>query len=397
LIDLYEVIAYGVNKLKKEGLISQTQASAMKKKMRKLLVEETLEEVMIINNKQKEKISIEVIKVLVTKFDSFPEDSSSNRNAPFHEAFLKAFSDKLEGKVSDTPFFISLASWLHGLSTTLGQTFFENVAHILCNGEKREYTSKKMGNLQITQTQKSHVTSIITNLSTSNSTPDLNLEDSQLLHNYSDGLVNAIDFSADVFYEDTDTITAIELKSVKPNSGEMRGEKQKILEGKAALYRLFPDKKIHFYVGFPFDPTVNPEIEPVTGFDKDRFLSSIINMNKFFDRDETLMANELWNFLSGQPNTMKEILEIINTIARSDFLSKFHLLQDNSKRMTPEYSAQLMEWNLLSEKELIDKDALLQSRLTTNKLKRIYNKMVFDKDGKYNWERYNDLKSLING
>jgi hypothetical protein len=354
-------------------------------------------QIMALNNRQKEKISIEVIKVLVTKFDSFPEDTSNNRNAPFHEAFLKAFSNKLEGKVSDTPFFISLASWLHGLNTTLGQTFFENVAHILCHGEKREYTSKRLGNLQITQTQKDHVTSIITNLSTSSCTPNLNSENSLLLYSYSDGLVNAIDFSADVFYEDTDTVTAIELKSVKPNSGEMRGEKQKILEGKAALYRFFPDKKIHFYVGFPFDPTVNPEIEPVTGFDKDRFLSSIINMSKFFDHNETLVANELWDFLSGQPNTMEEILGIINTIARSDFLSKFHLLQDNSKRMIPEYSAQLMEWNLLSEKELIDKDTLLRSRLTTSKLKRIYNKMVFDKDGKYNWDRYNDLKGLING
>ncbi|MDB5227805.1 MAG: Type site-specific deoxyribonuclease [Bacteroidota bacterium] len=89
----------------------------------------------------KEKISIEVIKVLVTRFESFPEDASGNRNAPFHAAFLNAFADKLDGKVPDTPFFISMSSWLHGLNTTLGQVFFEKVAHHLSNGEKREYTS----------------------------------------------------------------------------------------------------------------------------------------------------------------------------------------------------------------------------------------------------------------
>jgi hypothetical protein len=61
---------------------------------------------MALSNKQKEKISIEVIKTLVTRFESFPEDASNNRNAPFHESFLRAFSDKLNGKVSDTPFFI---------------------------------------------------------------------------------------------------------------------------------------------------------------------------------------------------------------------------------------------------------------------------------------------------
>lgn len=49
----------------------------------------------------KEKIAIEVIKVLVTRFESFPEDANNNRNAPFHEAFLNAFSDKLNGKVEE--------------------------------------------------------------------------------------------------------------------------------------------------------------------------------------------------------------------------------------------------------------------------------------------------------
>ena len=80
---------------------------------------------MAIDSKKKEKIAIEIIRTLITRFDTFPEDSSNNRNAPFHEAFLNAFSDKLDGKVPDIPFFISLSSWLHGLNTTLGQTFFE--------------------------------------------------------------------------------------------------------------------------------------------------------------------------------------------------------------------------------------------------------------------------------
>jgi hypothetical protein len=248
---------------------------------------------MSLNIEIKEKISIEVIKTLVSRFESFPEDASNNRNAPFHEYFLKAFSDKLDGKVSDIPFFISLSSWLHGLSGTLGMTFFENVAHHLSNGDKREYTSKKLGNLKITQTQKNNINNIITNLSNSTSIPDLNSENQLLFQDFNTPLVSAIDFSADVFIEDTNTITAIELKSVKPNSGEMRGEKQKILEGKAALYCKFPYKQVKFYVGFPFDPTVNPKNELVTSFNKPRFLGSIINMNKYFAADESLIAQEL--------------------------------------------------------------------------------------------------------
>ena len=102
---------------------------------------------MVLSNSIKEKIATEVIRTLVTRFDNFPEDASNNRNAPFHKAFLSAFADKLEENVSDIPFFISLSSWMHGLNTNLGQTFFENVAHHVSQGEKREYTSKRLGNL----------------------------------------------------------------------------------------------------------------------------------------------------------------------------------------------------------------------------------------------------------
>jgi hypothetical protein len=332
----------------------------------------------------------------VTRFDSFPEDASNNRNAPFHEAFLTAFSDKLNGKVSDIPFFISLSSWLQGLNTTLGQVFFENVAYHLSYGEKREYTSKKLGNLQITQTQKDNISNIITDLSNSSILPNLHSENQSLFQVFNTNLVSALDFSADVFIEDLSSVTAIELKSVKPNSGEMRGEKQKILEGKAALYRHFPGKQISFYIGFPFDPTVNPKIESVSSFNKTRFLDSIVNMNKYFAPNESLIANELWDLLSGQKNTMEAILNIINTISTTSFLEKFQFLCDNSNRNKPEYLTQLIEWNLISEMELLDNHAVIIESIGHRKnLIRVYNKTAFDNKGNYNRDRYNELRQLF--
>lgn len=347
------------------------------------------------SNSQKEKISIEVIKTLVTRFESFPEDASNNRNAPFHESFLRAFSDKLNGKVLDTPFFISLSSWLHGLNTTLGQTFFENVAHHLSNGEKREYTSKRLGNLQITQSQRNHISQIIADLSNSTSIANLNNENILLFAEYDTAEIHAMDFSADVFIEDQHSVTAIELKSVKPNSGEMKGEKQKILEGKAALYRRFPGKDINFFIGFPFDPTVNPATESVTNFNKTRFLNSIINMNKYFDPSETLIASELWDFLSGQQNTMQGILGIINAVSTTSFIEKLQLLCDNTKRGNPDYIRQLTEWNLSSELGLINNDLAIRAAIGSDRdLIRVYNKNCFDSKGNYNWERFNILSQL---
>lgn len=347
---------------------------------------------MSLSNTTKEKISIEVIKTLITRFDNFPEDAANNRNAPFHDAFLKAFADKLKNKVSDVPFFLSLSSWLQGLNTTLGQTFFENIAHHLSQGEKREYTSKKLGNLQILTTQKENVNTIITNLSNSMTQPNLDSENKLLFVNDKARLVNAIDFSADVFIEDADRIVAIELKSVKPNSGEMRGEKQKILEGKAALFRKFPKKEINFYVGFPFDPTSDQD----TTYNKPRFLGSIINMTKFFAQNETLIANELWDFLSGESKTMEGILKIINTISTTKFLENHQYLNDNSNRSQARYSEILQKWNLHSELELINHDEKIKQKTEADKkLNRLYNQKPFDGKGVYNIDRHSALISLI--
>ncbi|MDR0988838.1 MAG: TdeIII family type II restriction endonuclease [Prevotellaceae bacterium] len=359
---------------------------------------------MPLSNEIKEKVSLEVIKVLVSRFDSFPEDASNNRNAPFHEAFLNAFSDRLEGKVSDTPFFISLSSWLQGLNTTLGQSFFEHVAHHLCGGEKREYTSKKLGNLKVSQQQRNNIAKIIADISNGAATPNLQQEDELLFQRDNTPLIDAFDFSADVYFETDMHVVAIELKSVKPNSGEMRGEKQKILEGKAALYHLYPHKKVQFYIGFPFDPTVDPKKEDITSFSKSRFLDSIININKFFASDETLVASELWDFLANEKNTMEELLEIINTISTPSFLDKYKFLVDTSKRETPECLEQLKEWNLFSEIELIENDLTILVSLSDNSLNgsslnssliKVYHKMPFKSTGEYNWERYYTLKKLM--
>ncbi len=339
------------------------------------------------NNLKKQQIALTVIKVLLKRFETFPLDASNNRNAPFHEAFLKAFKDNFEDKVSDVPFFISLSSWLHGLNTTLGQTFFEKVAHILSGGEKRQYTSKKLGNLKIYQSQKNKINEIMTELSNSEITPNLEQENSEISSVNKGNLTNAIDFSADVFIEDNNFITAIELKSVKPNSGEMKGEKQKILESKTALKKAFPDKEVYFYIGFPFDPTNDTK----TGYNKTRFLNSIINMTKFFDPAETLIASELWDKLSEESETMEQILTIINTISTPDFMEIFQFLQNNTNRNNPRYLQILEEWFLFSEIELLQKDSHIKDLIRDDKkLQKMYHQQMFRGD-ECNWQKMNEL------
>ncbi len=355
---------------------------------------------MPLNNKVKEKIATEVIKTLVAIFENFTSSDSENINNPFYTAFTNNFTDKFKNKVSDIPFFISLSSWMHGLNTTLGQTFFENIAHHISNGEKREYTSKRLGNLKISQTQRNRIAQIIADLSNGTQKPDLERENKLLFINTNDNLINAMDFSADIFFIDDHTVCAVELKSVKPNSGEMKGEKQKILEGKATLYRKFPGKKIKLFIGFPFDPTVDTGKESETGFDKDRFLGQIINMTKFFDKKETLVASELWDFLSGESQTMEQILDIINRISTVNFMDNYNYLLNNDNRLTPKYQELLNEWCLFSELELVKNDDIIRQKITGDKrLKRVYNKQIFEhsnsRKGVYRFDRYVELKYLL--
>jgi len=350
---------------------------------------------MALTDSIREKISMEVIKTLVSRFANFPEDANGNRNAPFHEAFLKAFSDKINDKVSDVPFFISLSSWLQGLNTTLGQSFFENVARILCCGEKKEFTSGRNGVLRITTRQKEAINDIISDLNNSKFDPDLQRENDILFQDDDTDLTDSIGFSADVFFINENSVNAIELKSVKPNVGEMRGEKQKILHGKAALYKEYPGKTINFFIGFPFDPTVDVKSESIDSYCKERFVDSCIGMDKFFSFDEILIARDLWDFFSGQTNTMMEILEIINKIATPQFSCKYEMLRDSSKWRNSEYITQLNDWNLYTEIELIRNKSIIEMNSNKGGQLRLLCKNGFKENGDYDWSRAYELRCLI--
>lgn len=205
--------------------------------------------------------------------------------------------------------------------------------------------------------------------------------------------LEANSFTVDVYIESGTQIIGIELKSVKPNAGEMRGEKQKILEAKSALFNEFTGKEIKYFIGFPFDPTSNTPTE----YDKVRFLSSIIDGNKYFELEEVLLANELWNYLSDDDNTMEQILDIINAIATPQFRDKYNYLNNNDNRLnnSTSYRDLLKEWFLFREIPLLDNNKIITEQLKTNSRgRRVFNQPIF-KDGDYNLRRYDFLHGLI--
>jgi len=119
-------------------------------------------------------------------------------------------------------------------------------------------------------------------------------------------------------------------------------------------------------------------------------------MNKFFAPDETLLASELWDFLSGQPKTMEQILDIINTIATPNFLTEFQFINDHTNRGKTEYAQKLNAWFLCSERNLVNQEITILDIIRTDRsLTRIYYKTPFDNKGNYNFNRYNELVNAL--
>lgn len=338
---------------------------------------------------KKERIALEVIKTLKSRFDNFPEDASDNRNAPFHEAFLEAFSIKIKKHVTDIPIFVSLSSWMHGLNTTLGQSFFENVAHILCDGEKREFK-----NLLINPSQQIIINEIITSFKNKNQRPNLDSENKLLFTNRGKNSQNIPNFTADVYFEDGEKIIAVELKTVKPNSGIFKGEKEKILYAKTGLKNKHPEKQIFYYLGFPFDP-LN---EKKCGFDKKRFFNYGIDFKKYFDPTEILLADELWDFLSEERNTMQVILEIINSISKPDFIEKYNFINDYiNLHINPDRYINILKGWFLDRDQKIAKNfaQILNESEKQKNIKRVLKQSLFDTKGDYKENRINTLLNVL--
>ena len=264
---------------------------------------------MALTSDQKTKIVVAAKKVIASRLASFPDDNTINRNAPFHSAFLKAFEEKLAPLNISNDLLLALGSWIIGLNTSLGQSFLESTAFILSGGSKKSF--KKPA---IKSQQAQIINEISAHFKNGTKKPNVKDEDEMLLNiDKNDRDVDGQSFSADVLFERGNDIIAVELKSVRVNSGEGSGEKRKMLVGKAHLQALYPTKKIRFFIGFPFDPTASSFLD----YDKDRYLNYLVEFKKYFDKDEILLGPELWDYLSGQENTMQEILDLIQEAVES--------------------------------------------------------------------------------
>lgn len=251
--------------------------------------------------------SVETIflRILEKRVETLPADASTVRNAPFHTVLLGAFSKDLEALTNDIPYLVAVGSWMHGLNTSLGSGF-EAIAHCISGGKKvalRDYSPSRA--------MVEACNTILVRLD-SRTAPHLMREGTALRKacGASPGR-DPIDVTVDNLVVRGQVVDAVELKSVRPNKGEGRNEKRRILFGKAALMEKYPRASVSYSVGFPFDPTASKSTE----FDKRRFLDHLIDFKRYFSPDEILLGPELWNHLSGTTHTMEELIDLAECAA----------------------------------------------------------------------------------
>ena len=116
-------------------------------------------------------------------------------------------------------------------------------------------------------------------------------------------------------------------------------------------------------------------------------------MEKYFAEEEVLLSSELWDYLSGEMNTMEQILSIINAIATTKFMEIYEYINYNDNRNTDKYKLYLQTWNMYQELFIVSNISKVEEKLNS-KYKRVLNQPVF-KNGEYNINRYMILRELI--
>jgi hypothetical protein len=87
---------------------------------------------------------------------------------------------------------------------------------------------------------------------------------------------------------------------------------------------------------------------------------------------------------------MQEILDIINSIATTDFMKNFQYIQDKQNFKDVKYKEILEQWYLYHEIRILDNYENIKKNIKNDKkFLRILNKTPFDNKGKYNMDKQN--------
>jgi type II restriction enzyme len=232
--------------------------------------------------------------------------SPETNNMPFHTRLLG--KDRM-----------ALFSFIQSVNTTLGTSVFEQVAVIIATPHfKRAVSQYKEFNNTISSHSQRAIQEIIDNLKTSSEKPNKPAETATLLRVSQSGAIKTVKrLRIDLFLETHEGVEYyFDLKTAKPNKGEIVGFKRTLLEWVAMRAAENPKAKVHTLLAIPYNP-YDPE-----RYERWTFQGMLDLPN------ELKVAEEFWDFLGGD-NTYVQVLRVFEEVGialRPEIDAKFKSL-----------------------------------------------------------------------
>lgn len=229
----------------------------------------------------------------------FPETT----NMPFHVRLLG--KDRM-----------ALFSFVQSINTTLGMSVFEQVAEVIARPHFKSvsYQYKDFNNT-ISEDAQLEITRIMNSLSTAQKTPDKLAEISAILAVAQTGtIINVRQPRIDLFLESHDgTEYYFDLKTAKPNMGDIAGLKRTLLNWVAIRGVIDSRQNIFTGLAIPYNPY---EPDPYNRW----------TFAGMFDLpNELKVAGEFWDFLGGE-HSYEDLLDVFEKVGielRSEIDTKF--------------------------------------------------------------------------
>ena len=245
--------------------------------------------------------------------------------------------DSVEFKPSNMPFQTNLMgkqrvfsySLMHSISTTLGD-FHRDVACAIAEEQFDHVQAEVAISSPISEQALQVVDDIIIGISNSEWKSNTEEELELLRDVCRKGELKEVKTpKVDVLLEKGETIYMIELKTAKPNKGLWESMKRQLLTWSAQYLNTFPEADVYPLVGIPYNPySPNPY--------------SYATLNGMLDiegsRKQVLVADELWDFMSGTEDTLMEILdcyeEVGATMSDEITMAFENLVEKNASQAT---------------------------------------------------------------
>lgn len=238
-----------------------------------------------------EKILIDALKHKFTHY------SPESKHMPFHTRLLG--KDRM-----------ALFSFIHSLNTNFGTSIFEPVSTFLGTRRFKFAEHQAIAGEYITKDAQECIQTVIDNLTSANVAPN-SLEEIKMLRKVCiTGEIKKIkSIKVDLkLVSSDDVIYLIDLKSPKPNKGELIGFKRNFLEWMASILHTNPDAKVIAFLGIPYNPYYPKPYARWT-------LTGMLDL-----KHELKVGDEYWDFIGGDGiyNELLDIFEIVGLRMRDE-------------------------------------------------------------------------------